>query len=247
MHTKIMAEKYDKLSSSDDRFGRTDYLVSKELPNIISKYNISSTILDFGCGTGLSTRFLKKMNYDCIGVDHNKQMLEFAKLNDPSGLYLESTVDSLPFECGSFEMVVAVFVLFEMPTLKTMINSLGEISRILKPGGVLIAITGSEELYKRDWLSLDVRSFHENKNPKSRDVCKIKLTHVDLVLEDYFWTDNDYTYAAEEAGFTVSKKSFPLGSIHGGMDWKDEVFYPPFVFYEFIADNNYSANQSEAQ
>lgn len=235
MHTKIDADKYDKLSTAEDRFGRTDYLVSKELPNIISKYNVKSTILDFGCGAGLSTRFLKKLNYNCIGVDHNKKMLDFAKSNDPAGLYVKSTDAGLPFENDSFDMVVSIFVLFEIPTLKKMITSLSEIARILKPGGVLIAVTGSEELYKRNWVSLDVKDFPENNNPKSGDICKIKLTHINLTLEDYFWTDDDYMYVAESSGFSVARKSFPLGAVDDGINWKDEIYYPPFVFYEFVA------------
>jgi SAM-dependent methyltransferase len=234
MHTKEIAEKYNKLALSEDRYGGTDYLVTKELPPIISRYNIKSTILDFGCGTGLSTRFLKKLNYDCIGIDINKEMINFARKNDPSGLYIESTKDSfLPFENGSFEMVVSIFVLFEIPTLKKMIQILSEIARILKPGGVLIAVAGSEELYKRNWISLDGKSFPENKNPQSGNICRIKLTNIGLILNDYFWTNDDYIYAAKCAGLLMAKKSYPLGRIDDGIDWQDEIYYPPFVFYEF--------------
>lgn len=234
-HTKSTAEKYNKLADSEDRFGRTDYLVTRELPRVISKYNVKSSILDFGCGTGLSTRFLKSLNYDCIGVDSNPEMLNLAIQNDPSGIYIKSITDIvLPFENDRFEMVVSTFVLFEIESLNTMISVFKEISRILRHGGTFIAVTGSEELYKRDWLSLDVKNYPENKNPKSGDICRINLKDINLILNDYFWTHDDYVYASKDAGLLLAKSSFPLGCVNDGINWKDEIYYPPYVFYEFI-------------
>src|SRR3990167_10634555 len=160
-----LASKYNLLGDKSQiyRLGRTDYLVTRELPNILAKYKVNK-ILDLGCGAGLSTRFIKKLGYECIGTDINDEMLSFAKKNDPSGIYIKTlNGNSLPFEKEVFDMVVSVFVLFEIPTIDLMIKFFNETSRVLKKGCTFIAVTGSEELYKRKWLSLDL-DFHENKN-----------------------------------------------------------------------------------
>lgn len=238
IHTQKTAEKYNQLNNNDNRFGRTDYLVTRELPKMIEEHAIKSTILDIGCGAGLSTRFIKKLGYDCIGIDINEEMLHFARTEDPLGNYVKSISESdLPFNGQTFDMVISVFVLFEISSIKKLTALFMEISRILKQDGVFIAVTGSEELYKRDWLTLDVKNFPENINPESGDICKINLTNIGLLLHDYFWTNNDYTYVAENSGFVVTKRLYPLGEVNEGIDWKDELYYPPFVFYEFKKSN----------
>ena len=50
---KIRAEAYSKLE-----FHKTYYLVYRDLPNIIEEHVKGKKALDFGCGTGKSTRFL---------------------------------------------------------------------------------------------------------------------------------------------------------------------------------------------
>lgn len=233
-HTKEVAKKYNKLNDDENRFGRTDYLITQELPGVLKKHAVNSAILDFGCGAGLSTRFIKKMGYDCIGVDINENMLNFARTNDPSGKYIKSISDNkLPFHDHAFDLAISTFVLFEIPSIEKMISIFKEISRVLRDGGIFIAITGSEELYKRNWLTLNVKDFPENINPKSGDICRINLSHIGLTLNDYFWTDNDYTNVAESTGFAVINRLYPLGKINKGIQWKDEIYYPPFVFYEF--------------
>ncbi len=41
----------------------------------------ASKILDFGCGTGRSTRFLKQLGFVVTGIDISADMLEVAKKN----------------------------------------------------------------------------------------------------------------------------------------------------------------------
>ena len=229
------AKKYNRLGDHNQiyRFGRTDYLVTKELPNMIRSNIRIDRVLDFGCGAGLSTRFIKSLGYHCVGVDVNDEMISLAKKNDPSGEYIKTESQGiLPFINSYFDAVISVFVLFEIPSIKSMVYSFKEINRVLNDGGIFIAITGSEELYKRNWLSLDA-NFPENKGCNSGDICKIKLLHVDLVVEDYYWTDNDYYYVANQSGFQITKKLFPIGTLQDGIKWKDETKYAPFVFYKF--------------
>src|ERR1700746_2220882 len=76
------AEAYAKLE-----FPATYYLAYRDLPTIIGEHVTGRTALDFGCGTGRSTRFLKKLDFDTIGIDISSSMIRLARDADPSGDY----------------------------------------------------------------------------------------------------------------------------------------------------------------
>lgn len=235
MYSALDAEKYNRLGLGSNIYqpASTDYLVVKELPSIIDDVGHTTKTLDFGCGAGLSTRFIKSLGRNCIGIDISKEMLVRAKNNDMPGQYIHAAQNhNLPFQTSSFGMAVSIFVMFELPTIESLKKVFSEIYRILKPGGFFIVVTGSEELYNRNWLTLDT-SVNQNKRPKSGDICKIRLTSIDLTLEDYYWTDSDYCSVAKATGFNICEKRFPLGTAEDDISWKDELFYSPYAFYKF--------------
>jgi trans-aconitate methyltransferase len=69
------ADAYSRLE-----FPGTYYLAFRDLPAIFSKHVTGTRALDFGCGTGRSTRFLKTRGFDAIAVDISVPML--AKASD---------------------------------------------------------------------------------------------------------------------------------------------------------------------
>jgi SAM-dependent methyltransferase len=50
------------------QFPGTYYLAFRDLPALIRRYNHGSRALDFGCGTGRSTRFLRNLGLNVIGA-----------------------------------------------------------------------------------------------------------------------------------------------------------------------------------
>jgi len=68
-------------------FPGTYYLAFRDLPALIRRYNHGSRALDFGCGTGRSTRFLKNLGLRVIGADISQAMLDQARALDPAGEY----------------------------------------------------------------------------------------------------------------------------------------------------------------
>ncbi len=91
-------------------FANTYYLAYRDLPQILSAHVIGLRALDFGCGTGRSTRMLRKLGFDVTGVDISEDMLRIAKLTDPSGDYRLVPGDNLePLAAGSFDLVFCAF------------------------------------------------------------------------------------------------------------------------------------------
>ena len=76
------AEAYSRLE-----FPGTYYLAFRDLPSLFEKHIKGTRALDFGCGAGRSTRFLKQIGFDAIGVDISEGMLEQARQKDPGGDY----------------------------------------------------------------------------------------------------------------------------------------------------------------
>ena len=77
---KIRAKAYSKLE-----FHNTYYLAFRDLPEILKTYVAGKKSIDFGCGTGRSTRFLKQHRFSTFGIDISDEMIQIAKKNDPKG------------------------------------------------------------------------------------------------------------------------------------------------------------------
>ena len=86
-------------------FARTYYLAYRDLPRIIAEHARGKRALDFGRGTGRSTRSLRKLGFDVVGIDISHAMLTIARRTDPKGDYrLVREGDFSPFAGGSFDL-----------------------------------------------------------------------------------------------------------------------------------------------
>jgi SAM-dependent methyltransferase len=53
-------------------FPGTYYLAFRDIPEILTSYIDGTTALDFGCGTGRSTRFLTDHGFDVVAANHRR-------------------------------------------------------------------------------------------------------------------------------------------------------------------------------
>ncbi len=98
----------------------------------------SGRLLDAGCGTG---SLLARLAEQCpaaqlVGIDLTREMLSVARsrLSRSVGLAV-ATLESLPFDTGSFDWVVSTSVLHFAPSPEA---ALRELARVLVPGGQLL-------------------------------------------------------------------------------------------------------------
>ena len=125
-------------------------------------------LLDIACGTG---RFLRevKTNYPRLhvsGLDLSPHYLAVARraLDPWSRVRLvEGAAEAMPFGDGEFDAATCIYLFHELPP-PVRREAVGEIARVLKPGGTLILVdslqTGDEPIYDAmlDYFPL---AFHE--------------------------------------------------------------------------------------
>lgn len=208
----------------------TPYLAYRDLPLLLKQYVVGTNALDYGCGSGESTLFLKANGYDVTSIDINEKMLSIAKSRDISGNYIKIKSGNIPFEDNSFDLVFCSFVLLEISSQEKIIEIVKDIKRVLKKDGIFISIGGSDFTYDHEWLSLNT-NFPENKNIDTGSQVKIEFKDFNLTIYDYFWKQADYIQMFTNAGLNVMKVHNPLGKDDDGYNWIDEKeFSPSSVF-----------------
>ncbi len=160
---KIYPHDYTKFSNeyAELEIEGTFYLAFRDIANLLNRYAKGKKALDYGCGAGRSTRYLKKLGYDTIGVDISPDMLKHAQLEDGFGEYYQIKSGQLPFDDMSFEIVFSSFVLLEVPSKEEMKEILLEMERVTKKNGTIVIVTSIAESYKGNWISFSF-DFPEN-------------------------------------------------------------------------------------
>jgi len=223
---RLFADQYAQLGLVD-----TYYLKFRDIPLLLKDCNVSvGQALDHGCGTGLSTRFVRDLGFSVEGIDKTESMLVEARQLDPSGVYhLISDLDLSGVPDGSKQLIFQSSVLEEYPTLEAIGRTCRAFHRILKSEGFVAIATVSEQAPKGKWITLEYPSANLNLKSGDRVQCKVKGT--DIEFSDYFWTDADYRKVFTECGFDILKSHHPLGYEDEPFRWVDEGSVSPWSIY----------------
>jgi SAM-dependent methyltransferase len=223
------AEAYAKLE-----FAATYFLAYRDLPGLFAQHVSGRKALDFGCGTGRSTRFLQKYGFEVVGVDIATEMIERARVVDPSGDYRLLRDDGLrPLGTSAFDLVLSMFTFDNVPTVHEKVGLFREFRRILAPGGRLVSVVSSPEIYVHEWASFSTRDFPENAHARSGDRVRIIITDIadDRPVEDVVCTAETYREIYQEAGLEIVETRFPLGGDDEPYRWVNETRIAPWVIY----------------
>lgn len=225
---------YAKLYSRLDIIG-TQFLGFRDLPSIINQYVTGKKSLDYGCGGGKSTLYLKELGLDVEGVDINDKMIELAQQNDPKGIYKLIKSAQIPALDASYDFIFSSWVFMEVSTKEELHKITTEIHRVLKKDGIFIAVLCNEETYNNDWLTLNTQ-FDENKYLKSGSQVRMFFKDINLSIYDYFWTKEDYEQVINNGGLKLINTHHPLGKDDDGYNWINEKSKPSCTIY--IAKKN---------
>lgn len=223
------AEAYSEL-----KFDKTYYLAYRDLPKIISQYVSGKNTLDFGCGTGRSTRFLQTLGYNTIGVDISEEMITIARQLDPGGEYHRiDDGDFSRFSTSSFDLILSAFTFDNIPTMDKKIKLFKDFSILLTKNGTLINLVSSPEIYTHEWASFTTKDFPENQKAKTGDIVRIITTDITdkRPCYDIFWSEEDYATVYSNANLHIIKKYKPLATGKEPYQWINETKIAPWTIY----------------
>ncbi len=223
------AESYSKLE-----FPNTYYLAYRDLPKIISSHVTGHKAIDFGCGTGRSTRFLKQLGFNVIGIDISSDMLEIAKRLDKSGDYQKITNGNYShLGISQFDLIQSIFTFDNIPGWENRTKILLGLRDLLKPAGKMICLDSTPELYINEWASFSTKDFPNNRNAKTGDIVHDIMLDVEdrRPVEDIFWTVPDYHKLFDQAGLKLEATYKPLGYKDEPYNWVSELKIAPWMIF----------------
>jgi ubiquinone/menaquinone biosynthesis C-methylase UbiE len=150
---RTMLDGYAKWADSYD--GENPMINAEEtavLPILARLASPGCMALDVACGTGRHAKFLADLHCFVTGVDQSPEMLDVARVKVPDARFEIAGFERLPFANDTYDLAVCALALchLEDPT-----SGVGEIARVLKPGGSLVvsdphpfgAIEGPQAFY----------------------------------------------------------------------------------------------------
>jgi ubiquinone/menaquinone biosynthesis C-methylase UbiE len=104
-------------------------------------------VLEVGGGEGeLAERIVKELDVEVVGIDQSEAMVEVQRSKGIDARV--GTVEDLPFADDEFDVAVAAWMLYHVTDLD---RGLVELARVLRPGGVLVAVTNAVDHLQELW------------------------------------------------------------------------------------------------
>jgi trans-aconitate methyltransferase len=226
---KIRAESYATLE-----FAGTYHLAFRDLPDIVSKYVTGTRALDFGCGTGRSSRLLHSLGFQTTGTDISEEMITLAKQRDPQGEYHRiADGDFNQFTPRSFNLILSAFTFDNIPTMEKKVQLFSGLASLLAAQGTFINLVCSPDIYIHEWVSFSTKQFPENKKAQSGDVVRIITNDFadKRPCYDILWSDADYNKVYAQAGLKVVAHFKPRAKGDEPYPWVNETRIAPWVIY----------------
>lgn len=223
------AESYGRLD-----FPATYWLAYRDLPGLLGQHVSGQHALDFGCGAGRSSRFLRGLGYRVVGVDISRPMLRIARDRDPDGSYHWIDGDDLSsVPRGPYDLILCAYPFDNIPGPERRVRLLSGLRSLLGPRGRLVLLASTPELYTHEWATLTTAAFPENARARSGERVRIVIREGGDArpIDDLIWFDEDYRDSFRRAGLELLLTHRPLGRADEPFDWVTETSIPPWAIY----------------
>lgn len=151
------------------------------------------SVLDVGAGTGRLSIVLSKAGAEVTALDVSEEMLKVLNKKNKKIKTVVGEAESLPFEDGTFDVVVAAFLIVH---LKDPTRFFDEAYRVLKDGGALL-IT----------------------NINQKDPPVVKTKEGDIVIESFYHRPEKIREILESLAFGIKEEVF----VRDGDVWVNQI------------------------
>ncbi|NPD90620.1 MAG: class I SAM-dependent methyltransferase, partial [Asgard group archaeon] len=150
---------------------------AEEIKKLIDKYKSSTgnQLLDVACGTGSHIMHFVD-DFDCVGVDLNPEMLEFAKEKAPKAKFIEADMIHLELD-QEFDVILCLFSsIGYVKTEENLRKTIAGFTKHLKKGGVVMI---------EPWLTKEIyRTGSPHMNTYDGETTKIARVNVSELKEE---------------------------------------------------------------
>jgi len=230
----VYADEVRASSYADLEFPGSYYLAFRDLPAIFERHVTGLVALDFGCGAGRSSRYLKDLGFEVLGVDIAPRMLDRARGQDPDGDYrLIPDGDVSELGTGSFDLVLCAFTFDNIPSRQKRLDLFKGLEHLLKEDGRIVNLVSDAAIYVNEWTSFSTKDFPENQTASSGDHVRIIMLDVPdrRPVVDVFWNKDDYCELFAGAGLELLETHHPLGKSSDTCTWVSETRVSPWAIY----------------
>ncbi len=142
-------------------------------------------LLDIGCGDGTDLACFAKKNAVIYGLDPSAEFINKAKVNNPTGIFVEAKGEAIPFENNIFDIVTSKWALQTSPDVKQILM---EVARVLKPGGIFLFLS------KHPWMQWmeKVRDYGHGTDYYEQKVVTSNIFNGKIVLKEPSHTIGNY-------------------------------------------------------
>lgn len=141
-------------------------------------------VLDAACGTGYGSAILAQRAAAVTGIDISEEAIEYAnsKYGNDTIDFKVASIDQLPFDDHCFDVVVS-FETLEHVDETTQHNFLKEITRVIKPEGILIISTPNHDIYKK--RGMNPYHVHELSLSEFNILLKNRFNNVSILSQQF--------------------------------------------------------------
>lgn len=179
----IIVDRFNQFSDNSDIVSQVvddnDFRL-KKIKEIFDRPAVYRRILDVGSGKGKFTRQLKDWGFDVVGVEPAEKLIEIAGNLNPDIQFFKASATELPFPDNSFDGIIRVEVLEQIPHVE---HAIQEMARVLRPNGKLLIIDNNAVSLHPRYL-IPISLWYRFLGEKT----KWKLYPRDFVFEEHHFT-----------------------------------------------------------
>ncbi len=233
---------FDEYAGLYEQLAQWPYRKYLEIPALAACLGdlTGQTVLDFGCGPGFFSRWLKQRGAQAVvGHDISAGMLNYARRREEKerqGIIYLAELDET--YTAAFDIVLAIYVLPYAPDHEALRALCRSMARVLKPGGRLITLPLHPDFHP-DAEYYRAYGFRLIEPAPRRDGGKVRL-HLcqppyDINLDAYYWSAETLAAALADAGFInlrwpgLTLPAGPAPTPPGGFEFLLPYFLRPHV------------------
>jgi hypothetical protein len=163
-------------------------------------------------------------------MDVSEDMVRKARELDPEGDYrLVGRAQFTGVAEGAADLVLSAFTFDNVPQDEKVPHLL-MLARLLGPGGRIVNLVSTPQIYTHEWASFSTRDFPGNRKARSGDVVRIVMTDVPdrRPVEDIVCSEAAYRELYRESGLDVVASVEPLGRPEEPHPWVSETSVAPW-------------------